>query len=169
MRNQQVWAGLPFAHGLHGLAEALPLSLTINTPFQTVGSKPVYTLTGAPPGATVFWSSYKDGVPTGELNSAYSQIVESNGTARLEGSEAWKETDQGTWIKIALVQTPDGANHTAMVQFRVGAAAPAPGSAQAPSGGNFLTDPLFSIGDFEVTGGIALVGGFVLWKLISKR
>jgi len=159
---------LPYAHGLRGfgLGEALPLSLTIDTPFQTVGGKPTFKLIGAPPGAAVYWSSYKDGVSTGEYNSGYGQKVESNGTASLVGGE-WKAADAGNWIKEVLVQDGD-KNYTAMVQFRVGGAAPAAGSPPPSSGGNFLTDPLFSIGDFEITGGILLIGIGAFFLLKKK-
>jgi hypothetical protein len=150
-----------------GLRDALPLSLRIDSLAQVVGGKPVFTLIGAPPGADVYWSSYKDGAATGEFNSSYGQKVESNGTAQLTGGE-WAAGDVGRWTKEVLIQGPDGSNNRAMVEFKVSAVpvtVPA-GSAAPPmaAAGNFLSEPLFAIGSFQVTGLIALlgIGGFLL-------
>lgn len=150
------------------LGAALPLSLTIDNPYQVVGGKPKFTVIGAPPGSTVYWSSYKDGVATGELNAGYSQVVESNGTAVLEGGE-WKTEDAGIWIKEILVQTPDGANHTAMVQFRVGALAPATATPAPASGGGFLNEPVFTFGDYDITPLHLAIGAGALYFLTKKR
>ena len=152
------------SNGLGDLGEALPISLTINTPYQIVGGKPVYTLIGAPPGVTVYWSSWKDGTETGELTSSYGQTVEANGTAKLEGG-AWTDAQVGTWTKIATVQTPDGQNHTAMVQFRVSPTAPATGTVPAATGTDFFSTPLFYLGSYGITPIIAGVGGFLIYKL----
>lgn len=155
-------------NGLGFLSAALPLSLSINTTNQVVGGKPTFTVIGAPPGATVYWSSYKDGKATAEYNSSYGQIVESNGTAELEGG-AWIDSDVGVWTKEVLIQSPDGTNNRAIVQFRV---SPAPATAPAPTptaSGNFLSDPLFYLGDFPVTPVVAGIGGVALYFLTKKR
>ena len=159
------------SNGLGDTAEELPLSLTINTPYQVVGGKAIYTLIGAPPGSTVYWSSYKDGQETGELNDSYGQSVGSNGTAKLEAADAWKDTQAGVWTKIALVQTPDGKNHTAMVQFRVSPTAPAGSSPTATPAttGNFFSDSLFNLGSFQVTGGMLVIGGVVAYFVFGKH
>jgi hypothetical protein len=159
------------SNGLGDAAEELPLSLTINTPYQAVGQKAVYTLIGAPPGSPVYWSSYKDGQETGELNDSYGQTVGSNGTAKLEAADAWKDTQTGVWTKVALVQTPDGKNHTAMVQFRVSpavAAGTTPTATPATTG-NFFSDPLFNLGGFQVTGGMLVIGGVVAYFVFGKH
>lgn len=153
----------------NGLGEALPLQLTINTPYQVVGGAPTFTLIGAPPGSQIFWSSYKDGQPTAEYNSGYDQAVESNGTAKLTGGN-WTDSDVGTWIKEVLVQGADGQNYRGVVQFRVSPAAststtPAPVS----STGSFWENPLFSIGDFQVTPAIAGIGLAALYFFTKKR
>lgn len=155
-------------NGLGFLSAALPLSLSINSTNQVVGGKPVFTVIGAPPGATVFWSSYKDNKATGEYNSGYGQVVESNGTAELEGG-AWTESDIGIWTKEVLIQAPDGTNNRAMVQFRVSAAPAAPGNPAPSPAGNFLSDPLFYLGDFPVTPVVAGIGGVALYFLTKKR
>lgn len=158
-----------------GLRDALPLQLTIDSPSQVVGGKPTFTLIGAPPGATVLWSSYKDGQATGEFNSSYGQMVEANGTARLVGGD-WATGDVGTWIKEVLVQTPEGANQRAVVQFQVRNApatippgAPGSPAIPTPAGGDFFSKTLFSIGSFHVTGGLALAAGAALYFLSGKK
>jgi hypothetical protein len=156
---------------MFGLGEALPLSLTIDTPFQAVAGAPKFTLVGAPPGATILWSSYKDGVATAEFNASYGQLVEANGTARLDGG-AWTAADVGNWTKEVLIQSPDGTNNRAMVQFRVSAASPTPSGTVSPAQqpvSNFWENPLFSIGDFEVTPAIAGIGLAALYLFTKKK
>jgi hypothetical protein len=157
---------------MFGLGEAVPLQLTIDTPYQTVAGTPRFTLIGAPPGATILWSSYKDGVATAEFNASYGQLVEANGTARLDGGP-WTAADVGNWTKEVLIQSPDGTNNRAMVQFRVSAASvPAAsgtvGTAQQPVG-SFWENPLFSIGDFEVTPAVAGIGLAALYFFTKKK
>lgn len=153
-----------------GLGDAVPLQLTIDTPYQVVGGAPKFTLIGAQPGATILWSSFKDGVQTAEFNSSYGQLVEANGTARLDGG-AWTTADIGTWTKEVLIQSPDGVNNRAMVQFRVSAAPATAGTPTTPqpAAGNFWENPLFQIGDFPVTPLVAGFGLVVLYLFTKKR
>lgn len=155
---------------MFGLNEALPLQLTINSQIQEVGKAPVFTLIGAPPGAQVLWSSFKDGVETAEFNAGYGQMVESNGTAKLTGGN-WTEADLGVWSKQVLVQDAAGNNYRGMVQFRVvPAAAASPVTSPTPAGGSdWLSNPLFAIGDFEVTPVVAGIGIAALYFLTKKR
>jgi hypothetical protein len=154
-----------------GLGEALGLQLTINSPLQRVGEAPIFTLIGAPPGATVLWSSYKDGIATGEFNSGYNQTVEANGTARLTGGN-WTADQVGLWTKEVLIQDAAGNNNRAMIQFRVVPASVTAVPSTTPvaaSGQDWLSTPLFSIGTFEVTPLTALVGFGALYFLTKKR
>lgn len=155
---------------MFGLGEAVPLQLTIDTPYQVVAGAPKFTLIGAPPGATILWSSYKDGIATAEFNASYGQLVEANGTARLDGGP-WTAADVGTWTKEVLIQSPDGANNRAMVQFRVSAASSptTPASPSAQPVGSFWENPLFSIGDFEVTPAAAGIGLAALYFFTKKK
>jgi len=154
---------------MFGLGDALPLSLTIDTPYQVVGGAPKFTLIGAPPGATILWSSYKDGVATAEFNASYGQAVEANGTSRLDGG-AWTDADIGTWTKEVLIQSPDGTNNRAMVQFRVSAAPSSTSGGTVPQPvGSFWENPLFSIGDFQVTPAVAGIGLAALYFFTKKK
>lgn len=158
-----------YSNGLGYLGEAIALKLQINSPLQRVGETPTYLLTGAPPGQTIAWTSYKNGEFTGELNSTYGQVVEANGTARLAAGGPWREEDIGTWQKIATFS--DGSS--AIVNFQVvpASAAPSPSPSPMPgaAGSSWLSDPLFSIGTFDVTPGIAALALGGLWLLTKKR
>jgi hypothetical protein len=149
---------------LSGLAGALPLSLSIDSLRQVVGGKATYRLSGAPPGTTVLWSSFKNGKETGELRSGYGQVVEPNGTLELT-SEAWRTDDVGNWIKTVEVIDAEGKSSTAFVEFMV-AEAPVAAAAQGyvPPQSNVL----FYLGDFAVTPGIAIAGGLALLLLTGK-
>lgn len=151
--------------GLGFLSGPLPLSLAIDSPHQVVGGKATYRLQGAPPGATLAWSSYKDGKATGEFNAAYAgQAVEANGTLELT-SEAWRPEDAGVWRKIVAVLGANGqVVASAIVEFVVQGAAPAnPSQPYAQPSGSAL----FYLGDFAVTPGLAL-GGLALLYLLTK-
>lgn len=153
MQTHQIRAlHAPMFRGMRGLGAALPLSLKINTPYQIIGEKPVFTLIGATPGATVYWSSYKNGQPTGEYNASYGQVVEANGTVELEGGQ-WTENDIGTWMKEVLIQSPDGTNSRAMVQFAVSPAAAANtngAGTQATAGFSNIISGSFSLAGYQI-------------------
>jgi hypothetical protein len=156
--------------GLRGLGASVPLSLTIDSPYQVVGGKPKFTLIGAPPLSPIWWTSFKDGKATGEHNAGYGQFVESNGTAELEGG-AWTENDIGLWDKIILVKGPADQTYQAKVTFRVSAAAPAEGPAPAAGGGilDTLLNEGFQVGSTFIPYAWAIGGGAALWFFFKKR
>lgn len=158
----------PMFTGMRGLSAALPMTLSINSPYQIVGSKPTFRLIGAAPGAVVFWSSYKDGKQTGEHNASYNQTVEPNGTVELEGGQ-WTENDIGTWIKEVLIQSSDGTINRAIVQFAVSPAAAASASAgagtQATAGGfSNIVSGSFNIAGYQVPNLVPIgIGAYLLF------
>lgn len=130
-----------------GLGAPIPITLRVDSPIQQVGGKATFLIIGAPPGAPVYWSSYRNGVATGELNADYGHRVEANGTAKIEMSSPWTAEQTGDWIKEILIQDSTGNNYTAMAVFRVvPAPATAPAPAPATSGGGLLS------GSFRVAG-----------------
>ncbi len=156
-----------FRRGLSGLAGALPLSLSINSIYQTVGSAPTFRLVGAQPGAVIYWSSYKNGQPTGEYNASYNQTVEPNGTVELEGGQ-WTNDDIGTWTKEVLIQSPDGTNNRAMIQFTVSApASSTPADAPASGIGSFLSGRI-NIAGYQIPT-VLPIGLAAYWLFIKKR
>lgn len=130
-----------------GLGAPIPITLRVNNPIQRVGEKATFLIIGAPPAAPIYWSSYKNGVATGELNADYGHRIEANGTAKIEMSSPWTADQAGDWIKEILIQDSTGNNYTALAVFRV---VPAPVAAPAPapatSGGGLLS------GSFRVAG-----------------
>lgn len=153
----------------YGLGEAVALQLRINNPLQRVGETPTYTLTGAPPGQTIAWTSYQNGEFTGELNSTYNQIVEPNGTAKLTAGGPWRAEDVGTWQKIATFS--DGTS--AIVNFQVvpASVAPSPTPSPLPTATNdsWFDNMLDSLRNGEITLTTVLIGLGALYLLTKKR
>ena len=162
----------PFSVVRGGLQDALPLTLTIDTPYQTVGGTPTYKITGAPPNASIFWSSYKDGQATAEHNVDYGHKTEANGTASITPSAAWTDDLKGTWIKEIIVQDANGTAYRGVVQFVVSPAATSapPGATPTPSGGfaELFNRSLFELGGWNVTVGQVGLAGLAYWFLKKK-
>jgi len=161
----------PMFRGMRGLSAVLPMTLSINSPYQVVGSKPTFRLIGATPGQPVFWSSYKNGSQTGEHNASYNQMVGPNGTVELEGGQ-WTENDIGTWIKEVMIQSPDGTINRAMVQFAVSPAAAASttgaGTQQAAAGGfSNIISGSFNVAGYQVPNLVPI--GLAAWFLLKRR
>lgn len=140
------------------LGAVIPISLQIDTPYQIVGRKGKFRIIGAPPGAEIYWSSYKDGVATGELNSSYGDKIGANGTAELEVS--WAPDQMGNWVKEILVQDSAGTNYTAMVQFSV---MPAAQSGAVATEESWL-EKGFEVGGIKIPYWLAGVGAFFALK-----
>lgn len=164
---------MSIARGLQGLGAAIPISLTVNTPYQQVGKPGTFKIIGAPPNATIYWSSYKDGKETGELNASYGQTTEANGTAELEFTPA--EADAGNWVKEILVKDASDRNYTAMVQYVVlpAAAATTGGSSgTTTSGGGDILDTLknggFYLGQTFIPYYIPVIGA-AAWFFFKKK
>lgn len=150
---------------------AITASLESNKSNYVVGDTPTYIIRAAIPGSRVLWTSFKNGEATGEYNADYGQVVGANGTVELVAGGPWTSAEVGTWQKQALIVAPDGGQNLAQTVFRVSEAAPAatpsPGQSPLPSNADFWREPIFSLGDFEVTpviAGVAIVGLYFLTK-----
>jgi len=137
----------------------------VDNPIQQVGGKATFLIIGAPPGAPVYWSSYKNGVATGELNADYGHRIEGKGTAKIEMSSPWNSDQTGDWIKEILIQDSTGNNYTAMVVFRV-IPAPVAVPVAAPTGGGGILGGSFEIAGVSIPTWLPLVavGAVVLAK-----
>lgn len=131
-----------------GLNGAIPITMRIDNPVQRVGEKGRYLIIGAPPNADIYWSSYKDGVATGELNASYGHKTEANGTASIDMGAPWSADQVGSWIKEILITDANGQLYTAMTTFSVYPAitAAATTPANASQTGGFLSQ------SFDVAG-----------------
>ena len=133
-----------------GFAGPIPITLRIDNPVQRVGGKATFAIIGAPPGAPIYWSSYRNGVATGELNADYGHRTESNGTAQIQMNSPWNSDQTGDWIKEILIQDASGNNYTAMVVYRVLPEAPAAAPAPAPATAGGLLGGSFRVAGVEI-------------------
>lgn len=150
---------------LRGLGGAIPITLRIDSPVQRVGQKGRYLIIGAPPNSEIFWSSYKDGVATGELNASYGHTTEANGTASIEMGAPWAEDQQGAWIKEILIKDESGQIYTAMTTFNVYPAISTQPTTSTVSSGGILSTT-FDIGgtSIPVWVPLAAVAAFALMR-----
>lgn len=148
------------------------LSLGVDKRRYEVGEAPKYIVQAGIPGSRVLWTSFKNGIATGEFNADYGQVVGANGTAELIGGP-WTDADAGQngsqWEKQALVIAPDGSQQLVQTFFSVSPKAAGAATPTVPSSavGSFWENPLFSIGGFDITPPIAIaaaIGGYFLTK-----
>lgn len=81
---------------------AAPKVLTVNSSSYTVGESAVYVIKGAPANSAIYWSSWKDGIPTGETDAYYGQRTDTFGNW-MAVAGAWTENLIGAWRKQAKV------------------------------------------------------------------
>lgn len=140
---------------LSGLMGAI---LRMDKTVYAVGDRPIYTITGAEPGAVISWTSFKNGQPTGELNAQYGHYIDEEGNWSSGVLDPWPANYAGQWQKQVLLVNPDGTYDQAQATFRVG-------NVSAASGGNSFSD--FFSGSIDLPGlgsvpNIALIGFGVL-------
>lgn len=155
---------------LLGYLAAIGPALSTNRGSYLVGEKPTYTITGAIPGSTIAWTSFKDNQQTGEFNAQYSgQEIGANGTAQIEGG-AFTASDVGRWQKQLLLIAPDGTQQLVTTFFTVRESmsqAPAPAPAAGGGIGEFFHQSV-EIGGAEIP--YWLIGaGAALWFFSRKR
>lgn len=78
-----------------------------------VGGQMTYMVTGAQPNSPVYWSSWKDGVSTGEVNATYGHSTDANGCLTVQTS-AWLSSHVGKWVKQVTI-----GSKSAKVAFEV--------------------------------------------------
>jgi hypothetical protein len=137
-----------------------------------VGDVPSYRITGAKPGATIAWTSFKNGEPTGEYQADYGHRVSEDGTWQMSAVQPWSAADAGMWQKQAVVippEWPEGTLETDQFFFTVGESSPAPTGNGATSGGGIFDSSinLPLIGPVPTIAALA-VGGIALFAL-SRR
>lgn len=155
-----------------GMGAAIPLQLSVDSPQMFVGQTANFRLIGAPPNSEIYWSSYKNGAATGELNASYHQFTEANGTAEIPFTP--EATHVGKWVKEILLKDAAGQIYTAMVQFSVFPAASVPSTtpAPAPASTDFLdtlTSGSFNVAGYNIPYLWAIGGGIAGYFLFFKR
>ncbi|MDO8558422.1 MAG: hypothetical protein Q7S09_04535 [bacterium] len=68
------------------------------------GEVPIYTITGGAPNSDILWSSWKDGVPTGEQNTFYGHVTDASGNWTGAGY-AWVPRLAGSWVKKVSINS----------------------------------------------------------------
>lgn len=74
------------------------LTLTLDRLRYPVGSAPRYTVHNGAPNTPIYWSSFLNGVSTGEVNSFYGHYTDGNGFFQAVGG-VWTEDHIGDWVK----------------------------------------------------------------------
>src|ERR1700720_1237296 len=77
-------------------------TLTVDSSTHMIGESTVYQITGAPANAEILWSSWKNGVSTGEVNAYYGQNTDANGNWNALAGP-WPAGDVGGWKKQASI------------------------------------------------------------------
>lgn len=156
---------------MFNLLGEINLSLATDKRVYQVGDTPTYILQAGIPGSQVYWTSFKNGVWTGEDNAGYTQTIGANGTVELPAGGPWTENDVGAWIKQARVIDPDGNTRLLQVSFNV---IPKASNATTPSAAP-PPNELFS-GETNVFGTtvplppivVYGVGAFIGWQIIQS-
>ncbi len=81
---------------------AAAATLTVDRSSPMIGESTVYQITGAPANAEILWSSWKNGVSTGEVDADYGQATDANGNWNALAG-AWPAGDVGSWTKQASI------------------------------------------------------------------
>lgn len=88
------------------------LSFSMDKQSYLVGQKPIYRISGAVPGSQIAWTSYKDGVATGEYQAFYGDYVDQDGNATIVAVQPWDTSHIGSWEKHAIIIPPTWPNGT---------------------------------------------------------
>lgn len=106
--------------------------LAIDKTSYVTGESPLYAVTNAVPSSPIYWSSTRNGAPTGEDNAFYGHYTDTNGNWS-GGGAAWTNADAGSWTKTINV-----GGQTSAVAFQVTAPSPPPSSLVLRSSANLM-------------------------------
>jgi hypothetical protein len=100
--------------GANGVVtEGEVIALNVDKSAYIVGESPTYSIV-ARPNSPIYWTSFKDGVSTGEDHAFYGQYTDASGRATVQG-QAWTDNDvSANWVKQITVEGRD-----ASVRFQV--------------------------------------------------
>lgn len=166
------WRGLFRSSQTTSLLGALgALSFSMNRSAYAVGERPTYSITGAQPGGQIAWTSFKDGVATGEYQAFYGQYTDEQGNWSEQAVQPFSEADVGVWQKQAIVissvNAPNDTIETAQFFFTVGSPAGANEPGQPSSGGGLFGGSINLFGVQIPT--IVLIGGGVVALLAFSK
>src|SRR3972149_7986931 len=113
--------------GLDALMGALGVTISMDKPIYRPGERPTYRISGGVPRGRVAWTSFRNGVNTGEFQADYpGDDLNDAGTLTIQGG-AFTSADIGGWEKQILIVPEDYAGDystlaTGQVFFTVSAA-----------------------------------------------
>lgn len=153
--------------GLRGALRGLRGTVTLKTDKQAylVGDAPIYQILGGAPGASIVWTSFKDGSATGEYQVSYGQSLGAEGRG-VYTAAPWTDADVGLWEKQAILSNPDGTTSLAQVFFTV--SKPAGSGTPLPPKAPGFFDKQFDFFGSQVSGKALLAfGGIGLFLLMG--
>lgn len=169
--------------GLDALMGALGVTISMDKTIYRPGERPTYRISGGVPRGRVAWTSFKNGVSTGEFQADYpGDDLNDAGTLTIQGG-AFTASDIGDWEKQILIVPEDYAGDystlaTGQVFFTVSAAGssappPTPGatnSTTAPKSSTSLLDAKVTLPGLGAVPVVAVAGvGLALVLLMGKR
>lgn len=158
--------------GLNGLMGAIKFEMDKSA--YVPGDKPTYRITGGQPDSIIAWTSFKDGVATGEYQADYGQRIGADGSWSAQATQPWSETDVGQWQKQAVVIAPDRTIETAQILFSVWLpsarlAQGAPDIAPDPQAGqSFFNQSVTILGQQIPVLGLVVLGGAALFAFTRR-
>lgn len=97
--------------GLLGMVE-----LATDKGSYLVGETPTYLIRGGLPNAAIAWSSFRNGVATGEYQAFYDQRLDAQGNATIQAGGPWTDEYVGNWQKQIIIIDPDNPNNPQSAQ-----------------------------------------------------
>jgi hypothetical protein len=156
---------LSMLSGIDVLMGALGVTVSTDKTNYKVGERPTYRISGGVPRGHVAWTSFKNGVSTGEFQADYpGEDLNDSGTLVIQGGP-WAASDVGDWQKQILIVPENYAGDestlaTGQVSFTVSTA----GSSTA-SGGSTTAAKGSGIFDSKIT--LPLVGSVPLVAVVG--
>lgn len=170
--------------GLDALMGALGVTISMDKTVYRPGERPTYRISGGVPRGRAAWTSFKNGVNTGEFQADYpGDDLNDAGTLTIQGG-AFTASDIGDWEKQILIVPEDYAGDystlaTGQVFFTVSAAgssstpttpgATTPGTTTTPKSTSFF-DAKVTLPGLGAVPVVAVAGvGLALVLLMGKR
>ena len=152
------------------------VDLSMDKTIYRVGEKPTYRITGAPAGAQIAWTSYKNGAATGEYQAFYQQYTDEQGNASIPAAQPWDASHVGAWRKDVVIIPKDYPNSPLQndtVSFTVSSISQAsqstpPVVAAPPVSSGSITDIFSGTVELPIVGEVptmVLIGGGLLLVL----
>lgn len=147
------------------LMRAIKASLGADKQAYIVGDAPTFRIIGAKTGASIQWTTWRNGEVL-EYEASHGEVIGSNGTAELT-HPAFTDDDVGYWEKQVIILATDGSQDAAQIFFTVSPVAQAvEPTAQAAPG---FFDQRINLFGFELPTWLVIGGGLLLVFKLGKK